>query len=344
MSKFNFYFIALASLSILFSCNKSDDADPIPEIVRPYADQYAYDMTVIKTYLKKHYIKEIVNNPGSITDQDIVFAEVDYPDTQQSIWNSPMLDSVKVNKHDMEYTIYYIKLREGSNERPSRADRVLAAYDGSYIFLETRKDTINDIEIKGQVMASTKKFTYILYPEGYLPLHSTIAGWTEIFPLFKSGTMTAEGEGNPNPASFENFGAGVMFIPSGLGYYNNVNVDAQYNVTIPAYAQLMFKFKFYSMKRDDQDQDGILSINEDIDHDGYFNDDDTDGDGIPNYRDADDDGDGRPTKAEITQEDGTTLYSFDKIPDCSGNQTTLNRVKRHLDYDCRLENEGTEEE
>ncbi|MCA9386255.1 carboxypeptidase regulatory-like domain-containing protein, partial [Candidatus Dojkabacteria bacterium] len=48
----------------------------------------------------------------------------------------------------------------------------------------------------------------------------------------------------------------------------------------------------------DHDQDGILSVNEDHNEDGIIDDDDTDGDGIPNYLDPDDDGDGITTRFE----------------------------------------------
>src|SRR5690606_31487701 len=116
------------------------------------------------------------------------------------------------------------------------------------------------------------------------------------------------GPSNPgDPASYLDFGAGVMFIPSGLAYFNYATA------TIPSYAPLMFKFKFYSMERDDYDGDGILSIDEDINHNGIFTDDDTDGDGIQNYMDPDDDGDGYNTKIEtryITNDEFHTVKNY----------------------------------
>jgi hypothetical protein len=48
----------------------------------------------------------------------------------------------------------------------------------------------------------------------------------------------------------------------------------------------------------DDDNDGIPSLLEDINGNGNLEDDDTDGDGIPNYKDADDDGDNVLTKNE----------------------------------------------
>lgn len=54
----------------------------------------------------------------------------------------------------------------------------------------------------------------------------------------------------------------------------------------------------------DDDNDDIPSELEDINNNGDLEDDDTDGDGIPNYIDEDDDGDNVPTKDENPDPDG----------------------------------------
>jgi len=53
----------------------------------------------------------------------------------------------------------------------------------------------------------------------------------------------------------------------------------------------------------DNDGDGITTGNEDVNGDGNIHNDDTDGDGTPNYRDNDDDGDGILTKNEDLNKD-----------------------------------------
>ena len=68
----------------------------------------------------------------------------------------------------------------------------------------------------------------------------------------------------------------------------------------------------------DDDGDGILTQNEDVDQNGDPADDDTDGNGIPNYLDNDDDGDGIPSNGRYqcqndvndddTDGDGTPNY------------------------------------
>jgi uncharacterized protein (TIGR03382 family) len=69
---------------------------------------------------------------------------------------------------------------------------------------------------------------------------------------------------------------------------------------------------------DDDDNDTVLTIDEDNDRSGSLLDDDTDGDGLLDYRDADDDGDGVPTRNEDSNFDGSALdddWDGDGIPD-----------------------------
>ena len=55
----------------------------------------------------------------------------------------------------------------------------------------------------------------------------------------------------------------------------------------------------------DLDCDGVLNVDEDLNGNSDYTDDDTDGDGIPNYLDKDDDNDGILTIFEDTDDDGT---------------------------------------
>jgi hypothetical protein len=100
-------------------------------------------------------------------------------------------------------------------------------------------------------------------------------------------------------------------MPSGLGYYNGGSV------TIPAYSPLIFQINLNTLNTTDHDGDGINSINEDLDGNHIFRDDDTDADNTPNYLDPDDDGDGVLTKDEYDT-DGNGIpddTDGDGIPD-----------------------------
>jgi len=62
----------------------------------------------------------------------------------------------------------------------------------------------------------------------------------------------------------------------------------------------------------EDDNDGIPAYLEDLNGNGDLNDDDTDGDGIPNYMDIDDDGDNVLTTSEgVTFEEGMTLAELE---------------------------------
>ena len=115
---------------------------------------------------------------------------------------------------------------------------------------------------------------------------------------------------------FSDFGQGLIFMPSGLGYFGNSTLN------IPAYSPLVFSLNVYTTNPADHDADGILSFHEDIDGDGNPYNDDTDGDGIANFADADDDGDGVFTVNEYDQDgDGNPDDTDgDGIPDYLDNE------------------------
>jgi hypothetical protein len=294
MNKFKFYFILSITTLALFSCSKNNDSTEITP-PREYAVQYATDITNIEEYLNTYYIT-VTNNPGSTDDQDVVFTKIPAGGNQPSIMSYknnttfPKLLSKDVLLHDITYKLYYLVLREGTGSAPCNVDAVLTSYRGDYL---AQKTVSNVAEL------AATKFEEVKYPQQFFNLLSVIKGWSEIFPEFKTGdapVLNADGT-----VSFNNFGAGVMFVPSGLSYF------ASGSANVPAYAPLIFSFKLYSVQRLDQDGDGIPSYLEDLNGDGYMrilatgvaNPDDSDGDGIPNFADVDDDGDGYGTKIEI---------------------------------------------
>ncbi len=278
--------------------------------------------------------RTVVNSPGNTEDMDVTYTLITDPVTQTSIWNQTTYPIqtrlVTVTQDDVEvtYKLYYLKLREGSgatSKSPCNVDRVLTSYRGEYIFPSTENVAGVDVTtIKGF------EFEESINPQTFFNLTAVIRGWSEIFPQFKTGTYT----GNPDgTVSYDNFGAGVMFIPSGLGYYSNASGG------IPAYSPLIFNFKLYEIQRVDHDGDGIFSYQEDLNNDGYVlslaegiaNPDDTDGDGIPDFIDVDDDGDFFTTASEIKDPITGTAYPFETIPTCGG---TGNGKKKYLDPSC----------
>lgn len=306
------YILPIFILSlVVLSCEDDDDVAVVPP--RPFDEQYAADKDSIEHYLKTHYVS-VINAPGFTTDMDVAIFEIPDGGTQTPIWDMPNLEirTVDVTTQDQIYDIYFLNLRQGvpTNPKPCNFDSVFVSYRGTLL--------------------NGSQFDYVQVPSVMFRLENLIRGWGEILPQFNTGSYSTAGDGT---TLFEDFGAGIMFLPSGLGYYNVSQVG------IPAYSPLVFSFKLYEIERLDQDNDGIPTYLEQIPNDlgirdGYLTlADDTDGDGVPDFRDVDDDGDQILTRNEIKDAEGN-LISYEDIPDCSGNTTDPNRVRKYLDPAC----------
>ncbi len=329
MNKFKYYFILIITTLSLFSCSKDDNSvETVP--LHDYTEQFTTDNATIEEYLKTYYIT-VTNNPGQSDDQDVTFTKIPEGGSQPSIWsylNSatfPKLLSRDVALHDITYKMYYLVLREGTGTSPCNVDGVLASYRGQYLS-ETTVSSVKTI--------TATQFEELKYPQQTFSLYAVVKGWSEIFPKFKTGNHTENSDGT---VSYNNFGAGIIFIPSGLGYY------ASGTGSIPSYSPLVFSFKLYAVQRLDQDGDGVPSYLEDLNGDGYMYDfrntsnypttpstnlDDTDSDGIPNFLDADDDGDHYLTHVEIKNPSTGLPYPFADIPTCTSGK------KNFLDSTC----------
>jgi len=315
--------ILLITLSIsIVSCSKSDNKT---EPLRDYAEQYAKDLALIEEFLQTHYI-EVINHPGFTDDQDVTYIEIPVGGTQTSIWNSPdLVTDFTVDQNDITYKVYYLKLRQGSgatSKSPCNVDQVLTSYRGEYLYMG--KETVDGVE---EDDLKHIEFEESINPQNYFNLTSVIRGWSEVFPKFKTGSYSANTDGT---ITFNDFGAGVMFLPSGLAYFGTSTAS------IPAYCPLVFSFKLYEIQRNDQDGDGIASYLEDLNGDGYLrkldtgvvNPDDTDGDETPDFLDIDDDGDTFKTKTEILNPLTGVAYPFADIPLCTDGK------KKHLSTLC----------
>lgn len=297
LSKFS---IIAAACILALSCNKDDDAGIAPP--RDYGVQYATERADIEKYLDDHYIEVDAN----------MNVTIDSLDTEHTIsirnQTAYQLLSKEVVFSGITYKVYYLVLNEGIGDAPTRGDNILAAY-------------------KGQLLNGTQ-FDSNPFPQSPASLNDAILGWQEIVPLFKEGVYIPNPPTDPNgPAQFENYGAGVMILPSALAYYDR-SLD-----TAPAYSTMIFSFKLYRVDDTDIDGDGIVNRDEmgGFDDVSKF---DSDGDGIPNYRDTDDDNDGVLTRDEITNPVTNQLYSpYSAIPSCNP-LTEPNGTKRHLDPSC----------
>ena len=192
---------------------------------------------------------------------------------------SPLMDDDRlavqnVTKEDISYKLYYLTQEVGVAASPSRADSVLTTYTGMLL-----DSTVFD-----------SRSTLV-----WFSLTGVIDGWSYGFTNFKGGNKIVRDD---ESFFYENSGKGLLFIPSGLAY------GIFGNGFIPGDAPLIFEITLNDVNESDDDNDGILSKDEDLDNDGDVKNDDTDGDLIPNYLDVDDDNDGVLTKDEDANGDG----------------------------------------
>lgn len=290
--KYGFTIVMILMIATI-SCKKDDDV-PEPPPPRDRGPEAERAQKEIEEFLETHFYnyEDFVNDPDN---SKIKFDTIAGDNANKT----PLIQQVTfkevkdiVNK-DVTYKLYYLKVREGGGERPHFSDYTTNTYEGRKLNLEIFDNVTQPI-----------RFSLV---EGK-DEQGIIRGLQQALIEFKGAA-----EITPNPdgtVTFEDYGIGAVFIPSGLGYY-------QYPPSglIRAYEQIIFTFELFASEIADHDGDGIPSYMEDLNGNQFLMDDDTDGDGIPNYLDSDDDGDGRLTKDEIIVHPDGTL----EFPDSNGN-------------------------
>ena len=275
---FRFLSISIIVLEVV-SCSKSEDSF-VQVPLRDYKEQFITDSTAIDTYFKTHKLIP----PTAANNQTVSFVKETIVDSTMRKLKHDYLKDTTVNQNGIDYKFYYVKFNEGTQRRPTQVDSVLVSYRGTVL-----------------VDASTE-FENSVVPV-WFRLQELVTGWGHIIPRFKTGTYASN---PPNGPTFSGFGAGVMFLPSGLAYYQGGST------LIPSYAPIAFAFKLCELRYRDHDFDGILSKDErdfgilpatqrwkvnplKID---------TDSDGTPDMYDVDDDGDNILTRVEIKKPAG----------------------------------------
>jgi hypothetical protein len=321
MNKFSLYFILFISSIALFSCHPNDSSVSIPP-PRDYAVQYLADNDSIENYLKTHFLTKVVVN-GLL---DVVLDTIPKKNVNNlvSIWDNTEIPlKFKMIKNDarssslvggriadpVDYKLYYLILNEGGGQSPITVDSTYTSYKGW--------------DLKDKVFDSSNSPFWATFPALSASQTSVISGFRQFLPLLKTAESVTI-DSDTGVATYNNMGIGVVFIPSGLGYYNSTTS------LIPAYSPLVFRIRLHTIHKRDHDGDRVFTRFEDLDNDGDFFNDDTDGDTVPNFLDIDDDGDQYITKNEI-RINGAIPIDYNQIQDCSGNTTG---TKKHLDKNC----------
>ena len=286
--KLKLYILLIAVLLIGYSCGDDDD-DGLVEV--PEADrteQQAIDNDSLVNFLQTHYIDEsLLMNNSEVSFNDIEITELpDDGELPNPDDNTLLIDLVEVlttTYFDAEYEYYILKINQGGAENsPNFSDKVRVSYEGTLM-----DDTVFDSSVT---------------PVDF-DLTSTIAGWGRVLPEFNNAEgFTINSDGT---VTYNNPRIGVMFLPSGLGYFSAAAG------TVPVYSNLIFKFKVFQSEVNDHDFDNVPSHLEDINGDYDLTNDNSDDDTFADFVDSDDDNDGTLTIDEDLEPDSDLTVDRD---------------------------------
>ncbi len=298
-------FVIFAFVSLLIGCS-SDDDEIIVVPPRDAREQAATDEETLQAYLKTHFYNyEDFENPPAGFDYVVRFDTIAGENSNKT----PLIDSDflfvrNVPNDGIDYKMYILKVREGVGRQLTFADSAFATFEGvltNRLIFDSNTVIPTWFDLPGVL---TRDFQGRIVRTGGNFVPGFKAGLTE----FREGSGFIVNADNTVTWN-EDYGIGAFFMPSGLGFFSSALPN------IPAYSPLIFSVQMLRAVEADHDNDGIPSWREDLDGDGDLFNDDTDGDGIPNYSDPDDDGDGTPTRQEIIiKEDGTIEF-----PDSNNN-------------------------
>jgi FKBP-type peptidyl-prolyl cis-trans isomerase len=298
---YKFFFLIVLYFLFFTGCNNDDNDNVVPEIViRDRAEQQIADNDSILKFLRSHYYnKSKFDNNTDPKISDLQIVEVTSSDDISESADSLLINAVEsktVTFRSTEHILYTLKLNTGGGTSYTNfSDRVRILYEGMLL---------NKTVFDNSVTPSDFDLVSTDGNRGDIPLN----GWQKVLIDFKPAFSFIEE--NDGTVTYMNHGSGVMFLPSGLSYFASSTAE------IPAYSPLIFKFDLLQTIETDYDSDGVPSHLEKFVTTGEYSDqftvfedeneldDDTDGDGTPDFIDVDDDGDGILTINEDLNDDG----------------------------------------
>jgi len=276
--------VGLLLVVLLFTCSSDDDNNVVLVEDRDRTEQQAVDKDLLQNYFNTHYYNSgelaTLENP---TPSDIIITELaegeSVPDGQTLLADANNLETKTTTHEDAQYEYYILRINQGGGEiSPKFTDEVRVLYEGNLVTDASVFDsavTPVDLNLVGSNLNNSG---------------GTIRGWQLVFPEFN----IAEGFDNVSGVTeYNNYGLGVMFLPSGLAYFSRTLNG------IPSYSNLVFKFALLQTQENDHDNDGIPSYIEDLNADSDAFDDNSDDDNAPDFLDIDDDNDGVATINEL---------------------------------------------
>lgn len=289
-------FLKLLLLIIVFT---ACDQNQGPEPPRDTQEQTLEEDEALVEFLQTHFYnyEDFANDPNDHSIEVSLDSITEDNSDKISLWDqvsTKVVETVDNDDKSIQHKLYYLEVKKGIGSRPSIVDSTFVTYKG--------------LLLNGNV------FDQRDHPI-WFDLVNIVRGFRESLPEFSAGDFTINEDGTND---FDNYGKGLIFIPSPLGYFSERRTG------IPPYSSLIFSVNLHSVNPADHDRDGVLSIDEDVDGDGNPFNDDTDEDGSSNMVDSDDDGDGTNTSVELdkdnngipddTDNDGTPDYLDPNYP------------------------------
>ncbi|MFK7814155.1 MAG: FKBP-type peptidyl-prolyl cis-trans isomerase [Maribacter sp.] len=291
MKRYRIVIVFLMILAVC-SCKKDEDEKFDVEIVdpRPLSEVAIENDAELIEYFSTHFYNyEEFENPPADFDFEIKISPIDENNLDKTaIIDSDRLSFVdlKVSSNtfpgdipeetDISHRLYFLSARDGGGENPTVVDSVYIQYEGFTLDDNVFENNLTWFDLQG---------TGTIENSGQF-----VQGFKEGLVLLKDGNNLIENvDGTFN---IDDSGIGVIFMPSGLAYFNSGQVGA-------AFSPIAFKVDMLEANQADHDRDGIPSILEDLNANLDLFDDNTDETDFPNYLDADDDNDDIPTIDEI---------------------------------------------
>lgn len=256
----------LLALLVIFatSCKKDDPVEYFD-----HAKQAQKDNDSLVKYMETHFL-DVDGEIKLITDNETPLKDIVTTQIVHHKWDY----EGDANDVEIDYKLYYYIKEQGLYNQPTKVDSAHFSYKG--------------------MLLNHKIFDQNNYGI-WMTLTSAVKGVAYGMEHFKSGNWSLLPD---NSFSFSNGGKGILLIPSGLAYADTAQDK------IPASSPIIFFVNLNLVRVTDSDRDGIYSKYEDINNNGDYADDDTDGDKYANYYDSDDDGDGKLTKDENPDPNG----------------------------------------
>lgn len=268
-------FIALLGVLIICVACPNDDDDGVIEVeMRDRGEQSLADDELIVEYLQTHFYNyEEFETPPADFDFKIVFDTI----AGENLDKTPLIDQVvdtTYNRAETFQTLYKLTAREGVSTKSSFADSIFMNIQGVNLYGETFENSESPI---------------------WFDLVGTVDGFMQGLSNSRGGTGFSQND--DGTVTFNNdYEIGAIFVPSGLAFF-----DAPPSSNIPLFSTLVFAYDVFDVEIADHDNDGVITVLEDLDSNGFLFDtiDNTDEDALFNFVDNDDDNDDVLTRLEL---------------------------------------------